>query len=141
MTPFTDKTGFLVGASDTHDGIQNIDISRGRGGIHNVRAIEGVQISGMMHIKNGLIIRSANLDSIGQWEAEQLIHRYGVKAIFDLRDEREIRNKSKTTCGIPIYRLSALHAVDPEVVATYFQGLSQNAPSAFASFYMHIERR
>jgi protein tyrosine/serine phosphatase len=138
MPPSTDKTGVLVGASDTHDSIQSIDLSCSRGGIHNVRAIEGVQISGRVHIKNGVIIRSANLDSVGQWQAERFLHRYGVKAIFDLRDERDIGKKSETTCGIPVYRLSALHAVDPEVVATYFQGLSQDTPSAFASFYMHI---
>lgn len=138
MTPSTDNRGVFASAGGAQSGIQSLHASCNIGGALNVRTITGVQISGRIHVKSGLIIRSANLDLVDKWDAERLFHRYNIKAIFDLRDEREIRRRSETNCGVPIYQLSALHAIEVVTMATYFRELSRDAPSAFASLYMHI---
>lgn len=62
-------------------------------GIDNCRELGGIPCAGGKHIKNGLLLRSANLFSASARDIDALTGRYRLNAVIDLRTDTERRRK------------------------------------------------
>jgi len=118
-------------------------------GVVNVRDVGGLPAADGRRIRSGVLIRSANLNSITEADVARLVDELGVRRVLDLRTDVELRDSEPGLLhgqdGISFHHLSLYPDAEPDtpdpVVPWAGERFPEDRDPQVVSYLRYLERR
>jgi protein-tyrosine phosphatase len=118
-------------------------------GVVNVRDVGGLPTADGSRIRPGVLIRSANLNSITEADVARLVDELGVRRVLDLRTDVELRESEPGLLhgrdGISFHHLSLYPDTEPDTPDPVVPWAGERYPAGrdpqVVSYLRYLERR